>query len=45
MERRICAEDKDAKMDTEKGADTWRRMLYFDIPGTKLCGILCQTKE
>lgn len=39
MERRICAEDKD-EIATEKGADTWRRMLYFDIPGTKLCEYL-----
>lgn len=36
---RICAEDKD-EIGTEKGADTWRMMLYSDIPGTKLCEYL-----
>lgn len=36
MEKRICAEDKD-EIGTEKGADTRRMMLYFDVPGTKLC--------
>ena len=39
MEKRICAEDKD-EIGTEKGADTWRMMLYFDVPGTKLCEYL-----
>ena len=43
MERGICAEDKD-EIGTEKGADTQRMMLYFVIPGTKLCEYLSTMK-